>query len=147
MPCEIPSYVQSWTYFFGHRKLKKKKKNGRYPAVLLLVSFGFSERLDSTITRCMPIFLIQCHLDHVPFFGLPYSFPLFPSRHIFSPVSFPKVDVHESLFFFFFSFNFKFCTAQIPLPLIMSLNVSVMMLCHVMISKLNLRFIKLRPSY
>lgn len=48
--------------------------------------------------------------------------------YIFSPVSSPKVDVHESLF----SFNFNFCTAQIPLLLIMSLNVSVMYVvsCH-----------------
>jgi len=71
------------------------------------------------------------------YFLLAISSPLFLSQ---------KSMFMNPFFFFFFSFNFKFCTAQIPLPLIMSLNVSVMMLCHVMISKLNLRFIKLRPS-
>lgn len=117
----MPLHPQSWTFLW----VWETKNTDRYP-VVLLVSIDFSGRLDSAITRYMPILLIQCHLDLVPLFGLPFSLP--PLSSLFLP--------QKSMFMNpFFSFNFNFCTAQIPLPLIMSLNVSH--LCCIMSWFLN----------
>ena len=93
MPIEMSSYAQSWTYFFGHGK---QKNTDRYPAVLL-VSIDSNGRLDSAITRYMPILLIQCRLDLVPL--LVYHFLCLHYHLAISPVSSPKVDVYEPFFF------------------------------------------------
>lgn len=97
----MSSYAQSWTYFFGHGK---QKNTDRYPAVLL-VSIDSNGRLDSAITRYMPILLIQCHLDFVPLFGLPFSLPPYHLAIYISPP--PLFLFQKSMFMNLFFIQFQ----------------------------------------